>query len=65
MEKPQKAVKVNAMGCQTSIAKQIIEQEGDYVFGLKGNQGLLHKEVKACFLEAENSNFKEIPHSFF
>ena len=58
-------VTIDAMGCQTSIAKQIIEQEGDYVFGLKGNQGLLHKEVKACFVEEQNSNLKEETHHFF
>ena len=50
--------------CQTEIAKQVIEQEGDYILGLKGNQGLLHKGVKAYFLNAQASAFKNIPHSF-
>ena len=38
-------VTIDAMGCQLNIAEQIITQEADYLFGLKGNQGLLHKEV--------------------
>jgi len=58
-------VTIDAMGCQTSIAEQIIEQEGDYVLGLKGNQGLLHKGVKAYFLNAQQSDFKNMPHCYF
>lgn len=42
-------VTIDAMGCQTAIAKQIIEQEGDYVLSLKGNQGTLHDDVKTWF----------------
>ena len=32
-------VTLDAMGCQRAIAAQIVDQEGDYVLGLKGNQG--------------------------
>src|SRR6266542_3103167 len=32
-------VTIDAMGCQKSIARQIIELQGDYVLALKGNQG--------------------------
>jgi predicted transposase YbfD/YdcC len=42
-------VTIDAMGCQKEIAKQIVEKEGDYVLSLKGNQGTLHKDVKALF----------------
>ncbi len=38
-------VTIDAMGCQTEIAKKIQEQKGDYVIGLKGNQGKLHAEA--------------------
>ena len=31
-------VTIDAMGCQTAIAAQIVAQGGDYVLGLKGNQ---------------------------
>ena len=46
-------VTIDAMGCQKKIAEQIITQGGDYVFGLKGNQGNLHKEVEAFFTESD------------
>ena len=38
-------VTIDAMGTQTAIAEQIVEQKGDYVLALKGNQGDTHKEV--------------------
>lgn len=45
-------VTIDAMGCQTKIAGQIIEQGGDYVFGLKGNQGSLLAAVEDVFEKA-------------
>ena len=42
-------VTIDAMGCQKEIAKLIREQEADYVFGLKGNQGDLEESVRDCF----------------
>ena len=42
-------VTIDAMGCQKSIAKQIIDQGGKYVFNLKGNQSTLHKDVECYF----------------
>jgi len=38
-------VTLDAMGCQREIAKQIIDRDGDYVLGLKGNQGSLHAVI--------------------
>jgi predicted transposase YbfD/YdcC len=38
-------VTIDAAGCQRNIAEQIIEQGGDYVLALKGNQGTLHQNV--------------------
>ena len=32
------------MACQTKIAKTIIEQKGDYLLAVKGNQGNLSKK---------------------
>ena len=37
-------------GCQRTICAQIVEQGGDYVIALKGNQGTLHEDVR-LFLE--------------
>lgn len=42
-------VTIDAMGCQTKIAKQIVDQGGDYVLSLKGNQGNLHEDVHTYF----------------
>jgi predicted transposase YbfD/YdcC len=42
-------VTIDAMGCQKAIAQQIIDAEADYVLALKGNQGLLHEQVKDSF----------------
>jgi predicted transposase YbfD/YdcC len=50
-------VTIDAMGTQTKIASQIIEQEGDYALALKENQGNLYEEVKATFTMAEKEAF--------
>ncbi|WP_311568474.1 ISAs1 family transposase [Photobacterium arenosum] len=39
-------VSIDAMGCQTDIAKQIVEQGGDYLLAVKGNQKSLAKAVQ-------------------
>jgi len=50
-------------GCQKKIAEQIINQGGDSVLSLKGNQGTLHKEVRLYFESAQKDHFKGIPHA--
>ncbi len=45
-------VTLDAMGTQKVIAKQIIEQGGDYILALKGNQGTLNDDVR-LFLETD------------
>lgn len=42
-------VTIDAMGCQTDIAKLIVDAESDYVLALKGNQGTLHQQVRDSF----------------
>jgi predicted transposase YbfD/YdcC len=42
-------ITMDAMGCQTAVAKQIIELKADYMLSLKGNQGNLHKDVRLFF----------------
>lgn len=42
-------VTIDAMGCQTEIARQIVAAEADYVLALKGNQESLQQQVKASF----------------
>src|SRR2546422_3442164 len=53
-------VTIDAMGTQTKIAQQIIEQEGDYALALKENHGNLYEEVKATFALAEQEAFAHV-----
>jgi predicted transposase YbfD/YdcC len=53
-------VTIDAMGTQTKIADQIIEQEGEYALALKENQGNLYEEVKATFALAEKEAWKGV-----
>src|SRR3954466_4410645 len=43
-------VTTDALNCQRAIARQIVDQGGDYVLALKGNQGTLHDDV-STFLD--------------
>jgi hypothetical protein len=42
-------ITIAAMGCQTAIARTIVEQEADSVFALKADQGFLYGEVQRSF----------------
>ena len=53
-------VTIDAMGTQTKIAQQIIDQEGDYALALKDNQGNLYDEVKATFALAEKDAWADL-----
>lgn len=55
-------VTIDAMGCQKEIAKQITKQGGDYVLGLKGNQGRLAEAVAHHFECAERDRFELLDH---
>lgn len=50
-------ITIDAMGCQQKIAEQIIQQGGDYVLGLKGNQ--------SSTLEAAQEHFSTTSESMF
>lgn len=47
-------VTIDAMGCQTDIAAQIVDQDADYVLSLKENQGRLYQDVKELFDHARS-----------
>ena len=57
-------ITIDAMGCQKDIAAKIIDQGGEYVMGLKGNQGTAHKEVEAFFVDAAAKAFRDVEHTF-
>src|SRR5246127_2631005 len=52
-------VTIDAMGCQRSIAKKIIDKKADYIIALKGNQGTLHDDVKVFAAEQNANGFKD------
>jgi len=49
-------VTIDAMGCQTAIAAQIVEQRADYVLALKDNHEKLHTRVVDTFVEADKAH---------
>lgn len=57
-------VTIDAMGCQRAIAEQIIEQKGDYVLGLKGNQSAMQEAVEDFFTVAEDGDFAGVKYDF-
>ena len=52
-------VTIDAMGCQTKIAKQIRSQNADYVLVLKENQKTLYDDVESIFGRAEENKQKQ------
>jgi predicted transposase YbfD/YdcC len=52
-------VTIDAMGCQTDIARKIVEKEADYVLSVKGNQGNLYEDIVAYFDWALADKFKQ------
>jgi hypothetical protein len=53
-------VTIDAMGCQTEIAKKINKKEADYILCLKENQKTLYENVKSIFERAEKINKSNI-----
>ena len=51
-------VTIDAMGCQKSIVKKIIDGGGDYLLALKGNQGTLLDQVEEAFEQADNCGYE-------
>ena len=54
-------VTIDAMGCQTAIAAQIVAQEADYVLALKKNHPTLHEEVAFTFAQERKEAFANAP----
>jgi predicted transposase YbfD/YdcC len=51
-------ITIDAMGCQTGIAKKIQEKNADYILAVKDNQPTLHEDIVEYFAWLE----KEKPH---
>ena len=53
-------ISIDAMGCQKEIAKQIIQDGGDYVLAVKDNQPKLCEAIEDFFLQRhENDDFRD------
>jgi predicted transposase YbfD/YdcC len=57
-------VTIDAMGCQTEIAEQIIDQEADYVLTVKENQGHLYEDIDLFFQLAHQNDFQKVNYTF-
>ena len=55
-------VTIDAMGCQTTIARAIRDQGADYLLELKANHEHLHEAVETYFAEAERDDWQGVPH---
>ncbi len=55
-------VTIDAIGCQTAIARTIIDREGDYVLALKENQDATYHEVVHLFADAHATDFADYDH---
>jgi predicted transposase YbfD/YdcC len=53
-------VTIDAMGTQREIAKQILDQGGDYALALKENQGTLYQDVVEMFAHAKSGTIEEL-----
>ncbi len=55
-------VTVDAMGCQTAIAKQIVQQGANYVLAVKENQEQLYTDVVDTFRYAAADRWQGVAH---
>ena len=53
-------VTIDAMGCQTEIAKTIVEGEGQFLLAVKDNQPTLYQDIQTTFAEAANERRRSI-----
>ena len=55
-----KIITADAMHCQKETCKKIIENKGNYVFGLKENQKNLYEEIELFINDKTNAEYMEI-----
>jgi predicted transposase YbfD/YdcC len=53
-------VTIDAMGCQTEIARAIVEADADYVLAVKGNQPTLHEGLVWFFRDHLKDDFARV-----
>lgn len=57
-------VTADAMHCQKKTARQIVDQGGDYLLQVKGNQETLHEELKLFFDDAMEHDFEDMRYAY-
>jgi predicted transposase YbfD/YdcC len=57
-------VTIDAMGCQTEIARKIVQNGGDYVLAVKENQPALHDALRRNLDEMILEKFAGVRHGF-
>jgi predicted transposase YbfD/YdcC len=58
-------VTLDAMGCQTAIVEQIVNQDADYVICVKGNQSNLESDIREYFDWALQEPFHQTSYSHY
>ena len=53
-------VTIDAMGCQTDIARAIVDGKADYVLAVKGNQRTLHRGIADFFTDHLEDDFARV-----
>lgn len=53
-------VTIDAMGCQTEIARDIVDGGADYVLAVKGNQPTLHDGLRFFFEDHQGDDFARV-----
>lgn len=57
-------VTIDAIGTQTEIAQQIIDQGGDYLLPVKKNQKQLYEDIALFFKLAQENEFAKVNHTY-
>ena len=58
-------VTIDAIGCQTEIARKILDRGGDYLLAVKDNQKDLADALREFFADGEPRGFGSLPVSRF
>ena len=57
-------VTLDALGTQTEIASQIIDQGGDYLLAVKGNHKSVFEDLKDLFSGCDEVSFVDVPYDY-
>lgn len=58
-------ITIDAMGCQTAIARKIIDGQGEYCLAVKGNQEHLEQDIAGHFDRCIASEFAKTKHRYY